>query len=249
MFSSLWKKEGNTCPQISTEPTIAPDHNETCILASGWFWGPQHVFQKVNGIVKVVVGYTGGKELNPTYKKMKDATESYLIEYNPTMISYEQILKKVRTILHCNIHEIITTLSLLSYIHPVSYQLIFCLSITYFLFLSYVRIIYVCMYVVCGSIQRKVIQTKWETSISFCNFCQWGWTKKDCNIDCKWFTSRFQTNDSCRYWIGRSILPSRRISSKFSIQTFLGIYIYIYMSSKDLVLMIAWKKQNIVSIV
>ena len=30
-----WKKEGNTCPQISTEPTIAPDHNETCILASG----------------------------------------------------------------------------------------------------------------------------------------------------------------------------------------------------------------------
>ena len=49
--------------------------------------------------MKVVVGYTGGKELNPTYKKMKDATESYLIEYDPTIISYEQILKKVRTTL------------------------------------------------------------------------------------------------------------------------------------------------------
>ena len=66
--------------------------------------------------MKVVVGYTGGKELNPTYKKMKDATEAYLIEYDPTILSYEQILKKVRTISHYNIHEIITTV--LSYIHP-----------------------------------------------------------------------------------------------------------------------------------
>merc|ERR1712113_82013 len=37
-------------------------------------------------------GYTGGEEQNPTYQNIKDATEAYLIEFDPTIISYEQIL-------------------------------------------------------------------------------------------------------------------------------------------------------------
>ena len=43
----------------------------------------------------VVVGYTGGKELNPTYHNIKDATESVLIEFDPEIILYEQILDEV----------------------------------------------------------------------------------------------------------------------------------------------------------
>ncbi len=39
-----------------------------------------------------MVGYTGGKELNPTYQNIKDSTEAVLIEYDPSIISYEQLL-------------------------------------------------------------------------------------------------------------------------------------------------------------
>lgn len=39
-----------------------------------------------------MVGYTGGKEPNPTYRNIKDATEAVLIEYDPSIISYEKIL-------------------------------------------------------------------------------------------------------------------------------------------------------------
>jgi len=79
------------CPEIPTTPQASASY-DTCILASGWFWHPQLQYQGTNGIARVVVGYTGGKEKNPTYQSIKDATEAYLIEYDPSIISYEKIL-------------------------------------------------------------------------------------------------------------------------------------------------------------
>mmetsp|Transcript_16782 Transcript_16782/g.23640 ORF Transcript_16782/g.23640 Transcript_16782/m.23640 type:complete len:119 (-) Transcript_16782:305-661(-) len=46
----------------------------------------------MDGVIRTVVGYTGGKKKNPTYRQIKDATESILIEYNPDIISFEDIL-------------------------------------------------------------------------------------------------------------------------------------------------------------
>jgi peptide-methionine (S)-S-oxide reductase len=43
-------------------------------------------------VVRVIVGYTGGKSQNPTYQKMADHTEALFIEFNPKLISYWQIL-------------------------------------------------------------------------------------------------------------------------------------------------------------
>jgi len=39
-----------------------------------------------------IVGYTGGKEKNPTYQAIKDSTESFMVEFDPEAISYAQIL-------------------------------------------------------------------------------------------------------------------------------------------------------------
>ena len=50
----------------------------------------------MKGIARVVVGYTGGKEKNPTYQSIKDATEAYLIEFDPSIVSFEKILDEVR---------------------------------------------------------------------------------------------------------------------------------------------------------
>jgi peptide-methionine (S)-S-oxide reductase len=38
------------------------------------------------------VGYTGGKKRNPTYRSMLDHTEAIFIEFDPTIISYDELL-------------------------------------------------------------------------------------------------------------------------------------------------------------
>jgi len=49
----------------------------------------------MGGVVDVVVGYTGGKGKNPTYQNIMDATEAFLVEFDPTVISYKSILDAV----------------------------------------------------------------------------------------------------------------------------------------------------------
>eukprot|EP00957_Ditylum_brightwellii_P188094 14320032-Ditylum_brightwellii.AAC.1 len=46
----------------------------------------------MDGVVRTVVGYTGGSEPNPTYSNIKDATEAILVEFDPSVVSYEDIL-------------------------------------------------------------------------------------------------------------------------------------------------------------
>jgi peptide methionine sulfoxide reductase MsrA len=48
----------------------------------------------MNGVLRCIVGYSGGVEVNPTYQSMMDYTEAVLVEFNPSMVSYEQILAK-----------------------------------------------------------------------------------------------------------------------------------------------------------
>ena len=40
----------------------------------------------------MVVGYTGGKEPNPTYKSILDSTEALLVEFDPDVISFGDLL-------------------------------------------------------------------------------------------------------------------------------------------------------------
>jgi methionine-S-sulfoxide reductase len=44
------------------------------------------------GVVRTRVGYAGGTTENPTYYSLSDHTETIQIEYDPTVISYEELL-------------------------------------------------------------------------------------------------------------------------------------------------------------
>ncbi len=44
----------------------------------------------------MIVGYTGGQKKNPTYQNIMDATEAFIVEFDPSVISYEEILHEVR---------------------------------------------------------------------------------------------------------------------------------------------------------
>lgn len=69
---------------------------ETAILAGGCFWCTEAVFLQLKGVESVVPGYTGGTVDNPTYNQVSSGktghAEAIKIEFDPSIISFEQIL-------------------------------------------------------------------------------------------------------------------------------------------------------------
>lgn len=62
-------------------------------FAGGCFWGTEHYFKLVNGVVETEVGYANGHTENPTYQDVcTDKTgfaETVRIAYDPEVISLE----------------------------------------------------------------------------------------------------------------------------------------------------------------
>src|SRR6266478_5438066 len=78
-------------PQNSSVATT-----KTAVFAGGCFWCIQPAFDKAKGVIKTVVGYSGGTEPNPTYQLVSSEKtghrESIEITYDPATISYDQLL-------------------------------------------------------------------------------------------------------------------------------------------------------------
>jgi len=70
---------------------------EKATFGAGCFWGIEARFRKVKGVIDAVVGYSGGKTKNPTYKDVcTDKTghaEVVQVTYDPSIVSYEEILE------------------------------------------------------------------------------------------------------------------------------------------------------------
>ncbi len=68
----------------------------TAIFAGGCFWCIQPAFDKAKGVIKTIVGYSGGTEPNPTYGLVTSEKtryrESIEITYDPEKISYDRLL-------------------------------------------------------------------------------------------------------------------------------------------------------------
>ncbi|MBV8781216.1 MAG: peptide-methionine (S)-S-oxide reductase MsrA, partial [Phycisphaerae bacterium] len=68
----------------------------TAIFAGGCFWCIQPAFDEAPGVLRTVVGYTGGTEPNPTYELVSSERtkyrESIEVTYDPAKISYDQLL-------------------------------------------------------------------------------------------------------------------------------------------------------------
>ena len=70
---------------------------EIAILALGCFWGPEIKFSKLEGVLKTEVGYCGGDNNQTNYKEVCSGTTNHAevvkIEFDPSFISYEKILR------------------------------------------------------------------------------------------------------------------------------------------------------------
>jgi len=76
---------------------LTVQNTEEGIFAAGCFWGVEYYLQKLPGVLKTEVGYSGGKKKNPTYEEVCAGTtghyETIRVVYDPDKIAYEQLVK------------------------------------------------------------------------------------------------------------------------------------------------------------
>ncbi|WP_044879353.1 peptide-methionine (S)-S-oxide reductase MsrA [Paenibacillus sp. IHBB 10380] len=65
---------------------------QTATFGMGCFWSPESLFGHLRGVVRTRVGYAGGTSLNPTYHQIGDHTETIEIDFDPEIITLEEIL-------------------------------------------------------------------------------------------------------------------------------------------------------------
>ncbi len=70
---------------------------EKATFAGGCFWCMESPFEKLDGVVDVISGYTGGHKENPTYEEVSAGgtghVEAVQITYDPSKITYEELLE------------------------------------------------------------------------------------------------------------------------------------------------------------
>jgi peptide-methionine (S)-S-oxide reductase len=66
---------------------------ERAILAGGCFWGMQDLIRRYPGVVSTRVGYSGGDVPNATYRNHGTHAEAIEIVFDPSKISYRQLLE------------------------------------------------------------------------------------------------------------------------------------------------------------
>jgi peptide-methionine (S)-S-oxide reductase len=70
---------------------------EIASFGNGCFWCTEAIFQQLEGVIKVVSGYSGGHIDNPTYKQVCNGTTGHAeclnITYDPSKISFDELLE------------------------------------------------------------------------------------------------------------------------------------------------------------
>jgi peptide-methionine (S)-S-oxide reductase len=82
----------------------AASGQQTMVVAGGCFWGIQAVFEHVKGVADVKAGYSGGTAETAHYEIVSSGdtghAESVRIIYDPSKITYGQLLKVFFSVAH-----------------------------------------------------------------------------------------------------------------------------------------------------
>jgi peptide methionine sulfoxide reductase msrA/msrB len=69
----------------------------SAVFAGGCFWCTESDFEKVDGVIEAISGYTGGHFNNPTYQQVSGGgtghVEAVKVIYDPAKINYEKLLE------------------------------------------------------------------------------------------------------------------------------------------------------------
>jgi peptide methionine sulfoxide reductase msrA/msrB len=82
--------------QADSKPFTPSGQQEVAIVAGGCFWGMENVMRQAPGILKIEVGYAGGKATDVGYEDVASGSsghaESVRIVFDPKVISYRDLL-------------------------------------------------------------------------------------------------------------------------------------------------------------
>jgi len=74
-----------------------PQNTLTAYFAGGCFWCTEADFEKVDGVIEAISGYTGGHLANPTYEQVSKGgtghVETVKVVYHPAKVTYEELLE------------------------------------------------------------------------------------------------------------------------------------------------------------
>jgi peptide-methionine (S)-S-oxide reductase len=90
-------------PLVDAKRASAPG-NATAVLAGGCFWCTEAVFEIIDGVTDVASGYSGGTKETAKYDIVSTGrtghAEGILITYDPSKITYGQLLKYFFSVAH-----------------------------------------------------------------------------------------------------------------------------------------------------
>jgi peptide-methionine (S)-S-oxide reductase len=100
---SLFGSGGAEAPAEAATPPTMPmadaevmEGTDTAVLAGGCFWGVEAVFERLEGVVDVVSGYSGGDADTAHYNLVGTGTtghaEAVRVIYNPEIIGFDVLL-------------------------------------------------------------------------------------------------------------------------------------------------------------
>lgn len=78
------------------EERTVPEGRERAIFASGCFWCTEADFDKLDGVVETISGFTGGHAENPEYRQVVNGNTGHVeaveVIYDPARVSYDALL-------------------------------------------------------------------------------------------------------------------------------------------------------------
>ncbi len=87
----------SSIPSMKGKNMTTSSQIDTATFGAGCFWCVEAVFQNLEGVEKVVSGYSGGTVSSPSYKEVCSGSTGHAeviqIQYNPQKISYAQLLE------------------------------------------------------------------------------------------------------------------------------------------------------------
>jgi len=92
-------------PNPAVDATLATAKSQqSMVISGGCFWGIQAVFQHVKGVISATSGYSGGEARTAEYETVSEGNtghaESVKIVYDPSQITYGQLLKVFFSVAH-----------------------------------------------------------------------------------------------------------------------------------------------------